>query len=161
MLKKAVVGFVLVTVVFPLVLLFSLGIRHLLIQNTLNRHQKAWSELGIDDYQFVLEVNCWPCDYRNEPIFIEVHDGQPISKSHFEDHVEIEDKVFQGFDTIDELYEVIGEEVRGNFGIVPWTMLFSGKFDDDYHYPIKVSIHYLFFVDGGITYKVLGLEPLE
>ncbi|OGO20992.1 MAG: hypothetical protein A2Z14_12545 [Chloroflexi bacterium RBG_16_48_8] len=161
MFKKIVVGCVLVTLACPLVLVFSLGIRHLLIQNALNRHHKAWSELGIDDYRFVLEVNCWPCDYRGELISIVVQDGQPTSKSYSEDQVELEDNIFGGFDTIDELYMVIEDEVRGNFGIVPWTMLFSGQFNDEYHYPTKVSIHYLFFVDAGITYKVLGLEPLE
>ena len=91
---------------------------------------------------------------------IEVHDGQPTSISYSESQVEIEDDFFHGF-TIDELYEVIEDEVRGNFGIVPWTMLFSAEYNDEYHYPTKASISYLFFVDAHVSYKVLGLETLE
>jgi len=56
MLKNIVIGCLLISLTCPTLLILGSGVRHLLIVKSLRGHQEKWTELGIDDYRFVLEI---------------------------------------------------------------------------------------------------------
>jgi hypothetical protein len=165
MFKKIVVGCLLLTLACPTLLILGPGIRHLLMVNSLHTHQERWSELGIDDYRFVLEITeIFP--HRQVEVLIEVRDGQRASIIDYDSQVElteveITDNFLDRCGTIGELFEAIDKGVRGNFGLVPLAMWFTVQFDDEYHYPTMANLDHVFLFDGGIKYRVLDLEPLQ
>jgi len=165
MIKKAVIGCVLIVLICPTFLVLSSGVRHLLVINSLHKHQEKWSELGMEDYRFILDIEeVFP--HGEVHVLIEVREGQRARISNIDtqvemNEVEIADNFLDRLDTIDELFEAIDNGVRGNFGIIPLAMWFSAEFDGQYHFPSLVNIDHIFLVDGGITYKIQNFFPLD
>jgi len=74
MVKKVVIGCVLVVLICPTFLVLSSGVRHLLVVNSLHKHQEKWSKLGMEGYRFILDIEeVFP--HRKAHVLIEVRNG--------------------------------------------------------------------------------------
>lgn len=119
------------------------------------RQRVRWERAGVRDYTYLLAVSCFCGPEQTRTVEVVVRDGTPVSVTHYEDGTPASRALFARFDTVDELFDVIGDAFDRDADYV--AALYETR--DALGYPESVILDYSeFTADDELSFVVLDLE---
>jgi hypothetical protein len=94
----------------------------------------VWAAQEIDSYRFDLTIGCFCIREMTRPVTIEVVDGQVSSITYIDDGTAADPLFFEGFATIDQLFERLAEKEAQN------PVLFDVTYDQELGIPLDAEI---------------------
>ncbi|MBE9227909.1 hypothetical protein IQ264_21025 [Phormidium sp. LEGE 05292] len=106
------------------------------ISEELRKNQELWVKQKLKNYRYILQVSCFCPPNITQPVIIDVRSGKTSSITPQTSRNIVNRELFQKYDSIDKLFEIIRSALAKN----------AHRVDVKYHptlgYPTQISIDY-------------------
>ena len=118
-------------------------------REALTRHQRIWSQQGIKNYQYRLQVNCFCPQEITEPVTVKVSNGITTSVSYVATGMPAQSEYFVKYDTVDKLFLIIDNALKQGADEITVT------YDETFGFPTHINIDFVKqAIDDEIAYNV-------
>lgn len=123
---------------------------------TIRAQQRSWTQQGLRNYRYTLEVSCFCTEEMRQPVVIEVRDGVPTSYTYAATGQPANPSYYERYSTVPQLFNLVRAALYRN----PNSL--NVQFDPELAYPTQVNIDYSAMIaDEEIYLTIRDLQPLQ